>query len=523
VPSDFSSSHHPGLQIRRPIKSFVRNILHVSTLIAKILHRPRTAQPQWNQRLTAFSKGLTSAFLLVHSTFCPLRPILSRFYVQLLWIQRFWLCSPSNLLISKDRWGRGDIPQCPLPDTSEQSERFFKSAFLTAVVVLISSVAANGQVSAPTNSKFHHLATQADEARNAERLTEAQSLYRQALALKPSWSEGWWSLGTILYDSDNYPGAARAFRHLVALDPKNGTARLMLALCQYQLDQDDSALRNIESAKTLGIKKDDQLRHVLEFHEGMLLLRKGRYEDAFKIFRPLLDEGVRSDELIAALGMGALMINPREAPSEGSAERQILSRAGEAERYNLLRMYEDARNGYRDLTQQFPDFPNIHYAYGRVLFAFDDPEGAIAQFQQEIKNNPSHVRARVQIAIVRYRVDSAAAIPYAREVVALQPKYPFGHYLLGLLYLDSGDLQRSIPELETAARMLPREAQFQFALGNAYAKAGRKQDAARARAAFRGLGGENPSNGSDSYGEQRPLNLDAAIGLSPKNQDRKQR
>jgi predicted Zn-dependent protease len=165
-------------------------------------------------------------------------------------------------------------------------------------------------------------------------------------------------------------------------------------------------------------------------------------------------------------------------------------------------MYDDAGNIYRDLVQRSPDFPNVHYAYGRFLMEFDDSENAIAQFQQEIKNNPGHVRARVQIAIALYRVDSAAGIPYAQQVVKLQPHYPFGHYLLGLLYLDSGDVGRSIPELETAARIVPREAQFQFALGNAYAKAGRKHEAARARATFRRLGGGNQTPaGPNSYGE----------------------
>ena len=58
------------------------------------------------------------------------------------------------------------------------------------------------------------------------------------------------------------------------------------------------------------------------------------------------------------------------------------------------------------------------------------------------------------------------------------------NYLLGLLSLETGDLALAIAELETAARMLPDNAQFQFALGNAYARAGRAEDAARARAAF---------------------------------------
>jgi predicted Zn-dependent protease len=83
------------------------------------------------------------------------------------------------------------------------------------------------------------------------------------------------------------------------------------------------------------------------------------------------------------------------------------------------------------------------------------------------------------------------------------------------LYLDLGDLQRSIPELESAARMVPREPQFQFALGNAYAKAGRKQDAARARAAFRRFAGDNSGN------EPPGLNPNA-VSSATKNQGQQQ-
>jgi predicted Zn-dependent protease len=127
----------------------------------------------------------------------------------------------------------------------------------------------------------------------------------------------------------------------------------------------------------------------------------------------------------------------------------------------------------------------------------------------------------MQIAAVHYRVDSAAGIPFAAEVVKLEPTYPFGHYLLGLLYFDSGDVQHAIPALEAAARMAPREAQFQFALGNAYAKAGRKEDAARARAAFRNLGGAKESpNKPTTYGDRSP-SLDHAAGPTPQSSERK--
>jgi tetratricopeptide (TPR) repeat protein len=374
------------------------------------------------------------------------------------------------------------------------------------IVALGDAARAQAQNRAPASSSFATLSAKADAARDRGRLDEAATLYRQALAVAPTWQEGWWSLGTILYDQDSYPSAARAFRRLLAYNPKHGTAHLMLALCEYQLDRNDSALQHIGTAKRLGIKSDQQLVRVLHYHEAMLLLRKGRYEDALDALKVLVEAGVESDELDAALGLGVLLIRPKDAPSDG-AEHQIVVRAGRAERQRLAQQWDVARAAYGDLVKQSPAFPNIHYAFGRFLLAVEDTDAAIQQFKEEIENNPQHVRARMQIAATYYRVDSAAGIPFAQEVVNLEPDYPFGHYLLGLLYLDSRDLTHSIQELETAVRMVPTEPQFQFSLGSAYARAGRPKDAARARAAFARLGGTRPPGSGEGSTPPR-LDLD---------------
>jgi tetratricopeptide (TPR) repeat protein len=63
----------------------------------------------------------------------------------------------------------------------------------------------------------------------------------------------------------------------------------------------------------------------------------------------------------------------------------------------------------------------------------------------------------------------------------------FAHYLLGLLLLDTNDYQRALPELEIAEKAFPREPKLYFALGSAYSRAGRKQDAERARSMFERL------------------------------------
>ena len=358
------------------------------------------------------------------------------------------------------------------------------------------------QTQAPARGDFASLAAKADAARDGDQLDEAVTLYRKALAQRPGWKEGWWSLGTILYDQNSFSAAAGAFRRLVSEDPANGTAYLMLGLCEYELGLDDPALRHIEEAKKLGTHKDEQLVHVLHYHEAILLLRKGHFDRAMDALTFLVNDRVHSDELSAALGMGALLLLPKDAPPEATAGHEVLLRVGEAERMRVEKKYDDSAKAYADLAQKFPDFPNIHYAYGRVLLLVQNSEAAIAQFQQEIRNNPEHVRARLQIASAYYRTDSRAGIPFAEEAVKLQPKYPFGHYLLGLLYFDTGDTARAIPQLEGAVRMVPQEPQFYFALGNAYAKAGRKQEAARARASFMRLKhGEGPEPGPSTYGE----------------------
>ena len=55
-------------------------------------------------------------------------------------------------------------------------------------------------------SDFATASTRAEAAREAGRLDEAVSLYRKALALRPTWKDGWWALGTILYEQDAHSG-----------------------------------------------------------------------------------------------------------------------------------------------------------------------------------------------------------------------------------------------------------------------------------------------------------------------------
>jgi tetratricopeptide (TPR) repeat protein len=350
---------------------------------------------------------------------------------------------------------------------------------------------------------FKTLAEQADQASQQNRLDEAIALYRKALAVRPNWADGWWSLGTIRYDRGEYEKAATAFRKVIALQPDKGTPRVMLGLCEFELGEDDKALRDIEAGKERGLNPDEQFQQVMLFHEGVLLLRTGRFNRAGETLSDLSKSGVQSEDLTLDMGMAALRMLPNSLPAEGTPGRNVVLRVGRAEQLAATKQFDQAKQEYSSLVSEYPEYPNIHYALGRFLLGLSDVDDAVAAFREELKNSPRNTPAMLQIAAARYRLDSADGLKYAEQAVRLAPGEPFGHYLLGLLCLDTGDYSRAISELEFSKKYYTKIPDVYFALGNAYARSGQKQKAAQARAVFAKLSAESKKESMGTANEDR--------------------
>jgi len=382
-------------------------------------------------------------------------------------------------------------------------------SFLLILTCVLNASSASGlppQKRTPPAPSFDQLAQEAERARTEHRLAEAVDLYRKALSLRPRWAEGWWSLGTLAYDQNQYASAAAAFAKLIALQPENGTAHAMLGLCQVELKQDDLALKNLSLARRQGVQNDRQLQHVVLYQLGGVQLRRRRFGDAMDTMTLLLNDGVRSLEVVTALGMAALTIPPQNAPPVGTAGHDVIERVGRGQMLAIFKDFSAAKETFTLLATEYPTYPNLHFAFGRIHLDAHETEEAIAEFQKELQQSPEHVGALLEIASVRYRVDSADGIKYAQQAVKIGPRLPFAHYLLGLLYLDTGKAAEALPELQIAQKAFPKEAQVYFALGNAYAKLGRKADAARMRAEFVRLNAaekaQKEAAGSGIYGDQ---------------------
>jgi tetratricopeptide (TPR) repeat protein len=365
-------------------------------------------------------------------------------------------------------------------------------------VLFFSSLAATGQLSKPADP-FDQLSQRAASARDDNRLDEAISLYRRALAFRPKWAEGWWSLGTIEYDRSDYAAAAADLKRLLPLAPKDGTAQAMLGLCEFELGQDKPALSDLQAGSSLGLASDRQLQEVVYYHEGTLLLRSGHFKIAQATFALLCKQDIETERVDDGMGMSVLRALPNEAPTADSTDAAVIRQVGHAACLVALKRFDEANGNYNRLLESDPAFPNIHYAFGLALIESNDIPRAVDQFKIAISQNPGNAAARLEIAAALYKVDSATALPYAEEAARLNPRQPFAHYLLGLLLLDTDHTTQAIPELEIAAKAFPREKRIFFALASAYSRAGRRQDAEKARASFEQLNRGSKTEPAPSY------------------------
>jgi len=356
---------------------------------------------------------------------------------------------------------------------------------LVTSVLLVAGLQAPSQ-RPPDTGQTDQLAADAERARGTDP-ARAIALYRQALSRRPDWADGWWSLGTLLYDGDAYADAAAAFRRAADLSPSAGTALVMLGLCEFKLGRFDAALAHIQDGRRRGVSSDPQFRHVMQYHEGVLLLHQSEFERAQELLFDLSADGVESDELTIALGESVLRIRPAELTADSREESQMIRRAGHAAQLAARKQFDGAEREYEALARDFPETRNVHYALGRYFVQTAQPAKASAAYEQELTITPDHVPALLGLAAIRAETDPAGALPYAERGVAINPGIPLGHYLLGSLLLHTDQIDRAIAELEIAQQAVPQDPGVYFALGRAYARADRPKDAERARAAFKRL------------------------------------
>ena len=357
-------------------------------------------------------------------------------------------------------------------------------AALLAAVLSGPIAAQTGTPAGRTKSplSFEQLSSQADAARRSGDTARAADLYALAVQANPSWPDGWWYLGQLRYGANDYAQAEEAFTHYLALMPNAAPATALRGLCEFELGQYESSLTDVQHALSLGAADDSRNAQILRYHEGLLLTKLGRFEEALTTYGYFAHEQISNDELLAAVGLAALRIPllPQEADP---TQHDAIALAGNAVFLLLSGDKSKATQAFDTFFQRYPSTANLHYTWGYLLYPTDQ-DAAIAEFQHELAIDPNNALDRTMIAWALLMENSPVeALPEARRAAAEAPKLPMAQLSLGRALLETGDVRSATPVLETALALDPNSLEVHLALARAYSESGREQDARRERLA----------------------------------------
>jgi len=358
----------------------------------------------------------------------------------------------------------------------------------SAALLLLIATVVSGQIASPS---FDELSAKAQQAYDAKHDEEAARLYAEAVRLQPDWAQGWWALGTIAYELDQYPACRDALTRMLALDASAAAGWALLGLCEFNVKEYDPALEHLKKAHMLVPVKapGGQLLDMANYHLALLLTRQGAFEVAQEVLMHVALRAPNNAEMIFAAGLPSLRMSilPSDVPAD---QHDVVAMAGRAFWDLATKPPEQADSDFNALVEAHPKFPNVHYFYGTFLGA-RDPDKCAAEFLEELRINPQSVPARVQLAL-RYIVEGKPreALKYAKGAVTLSPDSVGSQLALGEALRASGDDAHALSAYQAAEKLDPVSPKIRLYLANAYRALGRADEMRHEQDEYRRLKAE---------------------------------
>jgi tetratricopeptide (TPR) repeat protein len=336
--------------------------------------------------------------------------------------------------------------------------------FLAIILVCWSTVAVSGQSSSASQGNagtadFEAAAKSARAAREAGHAGEAIQNYGRAVEINPRWEEGWWYLGTLLYDADRYSEAIPPLQKLLELVPNAAPAWNFLGLCEFEIKDYKNSLAHLEKGLALGDADDPETARVSKYHLALLLIRSGEFDQAATLLASTLGERevAAQIKIVLALAMLHVPLLPKEIDPSQDA---LIYAAGEAATAIAQNNSAKALTIFPSLLKDYPDTPYLHYAYGKALAAAGRDEEALKQQREEARVSPRSALPWIEISQLELRLrHPQQALHAAEEAVRRSPNSPGSHRALGNLLQILGRKEKAAEELALAEKLSPEKLQ----------------------------------------------------------------
>src|SRR5215469_1073073 len=358
---------------------------------------------------------------------------------------------------------------------SPSSRRWLVFAEFALVVVIAFPQALFSQVNAlgGTSSDFESLARQATSAREQGNAEEAIRFYQQALKIHPEWEEGWWYVGTLLYDRNRFAEALPAFAKVTELDPKLGPAWSFLGLSAFESRDYSAALTALDKGHELGTEQVPSIGKVADYHLALLLIQHGDFDRANALLTSEFAHGQVADQLKVALGLAFLRV-PLLPDQVDPSQDGVVATGGNIAVRLAQNDRADAQSSCQQALKDYPQIPNFKSACGAIAgaAAAQQPASA-AELAQTVRtfgrSNSQPVPTNTQAAGGSASFDELArkareardagniadAIRYYQQALPLNPNWGEGWRDLSLIYFGGGQYSNAIEPLKHVVGLRP--------------------------------------------------------------------
>lgn len=301
-------------------------------------------------------------------------------------------------------------------------------------------------------NEFDELAKSAAAAREIGKNEVALNYYQRALQIRPEWEEGWWYVGTLLYDANHYREAIPALEKVVHLDSGLAPGWNFLGLCEFEIHDYGNALGHLKKSQELGFGDDPEVARIAKYHLALLLIRNSQFEDASLLLREAFGDQQPTEAKIA---LGLSLLRVPLLPEEVDPSKDALVRAaGETAAITVLGDSGRSLESFRKLLKEYPTTPNLHYAFGIVLASAGLADEALVNQRNEVEISPEHFLAYTKISSLELRRKRPQeALRAAETAVRLSPHSPAPHRLLAGILESLGKREKAAAELRQAENL----------------------------------------------------------------------
>ena len=292
---------------------------------------------------------------------------------------------------------------------------------------------------------FHNLGVIALQNRQTD---DALAKFESASKWKPDFPGLDRNWGIVSFRAGQFDKAIGPLGRNLKANPQDKLTREMLGTSYYFNKDFANAVSTLKPIETTLIGNAE-----LAYFYGISLIQMNRNQEAVPIFGKMAEIAQNNPESLLYAAQG----------------------------FMILGDYARAVKELRTVVALSPRIAKANYFAGQSLIRLNKYDEAEKAFSRELELDPTDVLSKYHLALtlIERKIEMQRAITILEETIGLKYDYADARYQLGKIYLEKGETNKAIEQLEYAATEDANKDYIHYQLSIAYRKASRKDEADR--------------------------------------------